>query len=519
MFDYYKLDIIPIILNRFKVKDIVLCGISDKNTLNQVLNYCETNSSTYIAIDLEQFAENIINDYPLNVLPQLHNFDAIFIGDDANWYTVYTELNYIKQNNEEFPLVFICNNIFPFKRRDSYNNPKRIPDKYINSYSKEFPYNNISIVDGLYHAMDENTAKNGVLTAIEDFLSENKSISLLDIKLSNGTTILCPKNSISQIRLNMLNEEIEGYNIDYDILSEVMIENRILTNYLTKYDYLKDTGRLKDEINQKDEKINEYEYKIKLHSEELNLINSQINNFDSKLDLKDSHIKQLEAKLMNSDTELNNVNLQLQNMNNQLKNTIEQKNKSESDLKYKLKVANDTLKENKNQIDYKNNNIHIKQKEIIAKEKELSEIKSTLNTLKDGFNTQLAKLDNKEYCISCYQEEISNNRLEIQYLKKESILKKVLNPLSYAYLFFKSSPRELSLNLKLYKLLKSSKCFDLGYYLNYNEDIRDSKWCKYFSPELHYVCHGFNEKRAFNKKYFNTESKKELLEYIKKCNY
>ena len=29
-----------------------------------------------------------------------------------------------------------------------------------------------------------------------------------------------------------------------------------------------------------------------------------------------------------------------------------------------------------------------------------------------------------------------------------------------------------------------------------------SKWCRYFSPELHYVCKGFDENRVFNKKYF-----------------
>ena len=69
----------------------------------------------------------------------------------------------------------------------------------------------------------------------------------------------------------------------------------------------------------------------------------------------------------------------------------------------------------------------------------------------------------------------------------------------------------------MYKSLKNSKCFDIGFYLNNNPDLIESKWCKFFSPELHYVCKGFDEGRLFNKKYFNRNSKKELLKYILTC--
>ena len=67
--------------------------------------------------------------------------------------------------------------------------------------------------------------------------------------------------------------------------------------------------------------------------------------------------------------------------------------------------------------------------------------------------------------------------------------------------------------------MKDSKCFDVGYYLNKNNDLIESKWCKFFSPELHYVCVGFSEQRKFNKKYFNRNSKKELLVYLNDCGY
>ena len=127
------------------------------------------------------------------------------------------------------------------------------------------------------------------------------------------------------------------------------------------------------------------------------------------------------------------------------------------------------------------------------------------------------KIDNNEYCVSCYKEELSNTHLEISYLRNNTFTKKILSPVAYLYLILKSNPKEISLNIKLYKALKDSKCFDIGFYLNKNKDLINSTWCKYFSPELHYVCNGFNEDRVFNKKNFNRNSKKELLDYLLTC--
>ena len=59
--------------------------------------------------------------------------------------------------------------------------------------------------------------------------------------------------------------------------------------------------------------------------------------------------------------------------------------------------------------------------------------------------SQLSKLDTNEYCISCYKEKIENNHLEIQYLKQDSFIKKLLSPFSYLYLILKSNPLQRDL--------------------------------------------------------------------------
>ena len=554
---YYKLDIIPIILKRFKVDNVVISGLDDKSTVEIVLKYCDINDVPYTAIDSKNtFSNNFIQDYTLNVLPNLSNYGAIFINDDPNWFTVYNELNVIKQNNDEFPLVFVCNNVFPHKRRDSYIDPEIIPENFRNDFSNKFDYKNIYLSDDFYHAIEENTPQNGVFTAIEDFLAENQSIGMMNIKFANGITVLYPKNNISKIRLGRLSEEIQGYGLEFDEISDSIIENQLLTSYVSKLNISNENldiiENIKFELDKKERIINEYEEKIQLLGDELNYKNSQIESIDSKLSLKDGQIKNFESKLVNKDNEVNNLNSKLQdiigqvnslknefhheNKNfenkerdlnekineanlkiNSLKNNISQKEQIEGKLNNQLEIANNQIKKNIEQLNYKDKYIFDKDNEILIKEEELKDKEKMLDLMKQRHINQLSSLDNKEYCISCYKEEISNVRSEVQYLKKDTLIRKFFSPFAYLYLIVKSNPEELSLNLKLYKALKNSHCFDIGFYLNNNKDLFESKWCKFFSPELHYICNGFGEKRVFNKKYFNTNSKKELLDYVLNC--
>lgn len=507
MFNYYSVDIIPIILKIFKVDDIIISSFSKEDYFDQIVQYCENDNASIITID----SNDAINNYPLKELSQLSNYGAIFLNDDPNWYTVYTELNLIKQNNDVFPLVFICHNIFPHKRRDSYIRPNIIPNEFINEYSDDLFYNNIHILDNYFHALDENTPKNGVLTAIEDFLSENYAIGIMDINFLNGITVLYPKNSISHIRVGKLFEEIVDYEIDYNQVSDNIVENQMLTEYISRFDISSDEKVLlsnyQNEIQESNNLIKEYDEKLKRDEAELRYKDSLIKNYGAEMNLKDSQIEYAESKVINNEKEIDDLNNQLLLANseiNTLKSNILNFQKNEAILKTQFNSSEEKVNE-------LNNQIQLKKEELLEKDE-------NLNSIKHQYESQFYKLDNKNYCLHCLKEEISNNHLEINYLREDSLIKKILIPFSYIYLTFKSKPKELSLNFKLYKALKNSNCFDIGYYLNNNPDLIESRFCKYFSPELHYICNGFNEKRKFNKKYFNRNSKRELLEYILKCN-
>ena len=228
----------------------------------------------------------------------------------------------------------------------------------------------------------------------------------------------------------------------------------------------------------------------------LNNANDKINTLESDLFKRESEINTLKTNLTRRENEINNLESNLNNSENQIHSKVKE-----------LKDINNQIKSLKNEIKQKNDETT----------KTLENQKQEINTLTNNYYHQLSKLDSKEYCIKCYKEKIKDNNLEIEYLKKNTFTKKLISPLTSLYLLLKSKPGEFSINHKLYKALKNSPCFDIGYYLNNNPDIVGSKWCKYFSPELHYVCKGFGESRKFNKKYFNRKSKKELLDYISKC--
>ena len=464
MSKFYNLDIIPRILKYFKIKDIIVSGVKDENLINCIINYGA--KCTFINTpQINNF--DVVNGNSLEILSNLSNYDAIFIDDDPNWYTIFSELTIIKKTNDTFPLVFVCNNKFPNKRRDSYSNFNSIPKKFRQKYTKELPiyYNNekITIFDGFYHACDENTPKNGVLTGIEDILIDNSHIGMMKINFIEGITILYGRLSVNQKRIEIIYNDIANFELkDFD-MSGKLVENELLFSYINK-----NLNDYELEISNKDGIINDYEDKVRNYKIELD---SKINGFENKLNLKDTQIKNFESKLINKDKTIVYLESKIQNNNNQLK----------------------------------------------SKQEELAEKGELINHLNMQRINHLSKINREEYCISCFKEEISNNNLEISYLKNTTFTKKILSPLSYLYLIFKSNPDEISINFKLFKALKNSKCFDIGFYLNNNKDLVESNWCKYFSPELHYVCKGFDEKRTFNKKYFNRNSKKELLEYLLTC--
>ncbi len=122
----------------------------------------------------------VIKDLSLNGLKKLSTqFDCIFIDDDHNWYTVYNELKIIKERNllKVGGTIFLHDVGWPYGRRDMYYLPETIPAEFFRPNARKgmIPGQSELVDEGgvnprFFNALSEGGLKNGVLTAIEDFI-------------------------------------------------------------------------------------------------------------------------------------------------------------------------------------------------------------------------------------------------------------------------------------------------------------------------------------------------------------
>jgi predicted O-methyltransferase YrrM len=137
----------------------------------------------------------------LDALPGLRGqFDCILIDGDHNWYTVWSELSWIRDRSLLVPggMIFFHDVSRPYGRRDMYYQPETIPAEYRQDYERKGivrGQNQLAESGGSnrvhFNAIREGGPKNGVLTAIEDFVAAHPSdYHFCRIKAQYGLGIL-----------------------------------------------------------------------------------------------------------------------------------------------------------------------------------------------------------------------------------------------------------------------------------------------------------------------------------------
>jgi hypothetical protein len=151
----------------------------------------------------------------LDVLPDLDGrYDCILIDGDHNWYTVINELRLIQQRGllRAGGMIFFHDIEWPYGRRDLYYQPTTIPPEYRQEYANGGIVRGRSLLadDGgaarhLCNAVREGGPRNGVLTAIEDFIAEHSSdYNFCRVRLQFGLGIL-------EYRRKRLSEDISFF--------------------------------------------------------------------------------------------------------------------------------------------------------------------------------------------------------------------------------------------------------------------------------------------------------------------
>jgi len=140
----------------------------------------------------------------LEVLADLLPADVVLIDGDHNWYTVHRELQAIY--GTEGPLaatapITLCHDVeWPYGRRDLYYCPERIPAEHRHDFRigglrpQEKGLSPGGYNAAFAHALQEGGPRNGVRTAIEDFLAERGGdFRVIWLPLLFGLAVIVPQ--------------------------------------------------------------------------------------------------------------------------------------------------------------------------------------------------------------------------------------------------------------------------------------------------------------------------------------
>jgi O-antigen biosynthesis protein len=315
--------IIRPILEQISAEYIIEVGSDTGINTKNILEYCNHHNAHMTAIDpfpkfdIDNFKTiygdkfEIYTDLSLSILPLLKDYDVVILDGDHNWYTVFNELKTIEKSfkNKKFPLIILHDVGWPYARRDLYYNPDNIPEIYRQPYKKLGirPGKSNLIDEGglnshICNAIYENNPKNGVLTAIEDFIDESDiEFSFNVVNAFFGLGILYPKdNIIEDIVENVINksslvEDLEEERIDLVIeTGESHVKNTLLQRDLNHK--ITDFDKLKNNLNQKETQLIHTKNELKSLNKEFELLKFNEKKFEqlsNRLDDLNSHIYEM----------------------------------------------------------------------------------------------------------------------------------------------------------------------------------------------------------------------------------
>jgi len=133
-----------------------------------------------------------------DALPKLPHAEVAIIDSDHNYYTLSEELRLIDEKAGEagLPLLMFHDVCWPHARRDTYYDPDRIPKEHRQPLARDaaiVPGEPGTTQVGLHYpwaAAREGGPRNGVLTAIEDFIEGRQGVRLAIVPAFFGFGIL-----------------------------------------------------------------------------------------------------------------------------------------------------------------------------------------------------------------------------------------------------------------------------------------------------------------------------------------
>ncbi len=166
--------------------------------------YCIDPSPTASLVDLVAGSPraDLLLQRSVEALEHLAPCHAYFIDGDHNYYTVIRELRLIAAGG--CPLIFLHDVGWPAGRRDMYYSPETIPpdERHDYTYDKGAVPWRSELVQGGFRgegqfawALHDGGPRNGVVTAVEDFLRGRSDVALVTVPCIFGLAVVYPKSA------------------------------------------------------------------------------------------------------------------------------------------------------------------------------------------------------------------------------------------------------------------------------------------------------------------------------------
>jgi Methyltransferase domain len=179
-----------------------------------------------VELDREREELELVRETSLDALPHIDMADAFVIDGDHNWYTVTEELRLIAERaGDGLPLILFHDVCWPHGRRDDYFDAEKIPEDSRQPIAEGgglFPGVQGVREGGLPYrgaAAEEGGPRNGVLTAVEDFVAGRDDVELAIVPVFFGLGVAWSKSApyaedlarlLSPWNRNELLERLEG---------------------------------------------------------------------------------------------------------------------------------------------------------------------------------------------------------------------------------------------------------------------------------------------------------------------
>ncbi len=193
-------------------RSVIEVGAERGRLTQELLRWAAPSGARVTAIEPEPISDllELLDEYPdleivqetsLDALAHLPIADVVILDGDHNYHTLSGELRLIVERSERMPLVVFHDVCWPLARRDQYAAPDRIPPEHRHPYGEDIklvPGNPGTAERGLpfeWGALEEGGPRNGVMTAIEDFLAERDGLRLAVIPIFFGCGLMWPEGA------------------------------------------------------------------------------------------------------------------------------------------------------------------------------------------------------------------------------------------------------------------------------------------------------------------------------------